>query len=153
VIKCVDNRAAITRINKTLRKGLKWRCYADDINIVTVIVDQMKESTLQHWLRWVKAHPNRAAITQINQRLWKGSKKRCYADDINIVTVIVDQMKESTPQHQLQWVKAHQDDKCPYEDLNIWGHMNCDADQLAEKFHEWVNWYRQSQADWGRLLY
>jgi hypothetical protein len=48
-------------------------------------------------------------------------------------------MKESTLWHQLQWIKAHQDDKCPYEDLNIWCCMNCDADRIAEKFREWID--------------
>jgi hypothetical protein len=48
--------------------------------------------------------------------------------------VIVDMMKESTLRHCLRWVKAHQDDKQPYEELDIWGRMNCDADKLAEKF-------------------
>jgi hypothetical protein len=33
-------------------------------------------------------------------------------------------------------VKAHQDDKKPYEDLDIWGHMNCDVNGLAEKFQK-----------------
>jgi hypothetical protein len=33
-------------------------------------------------------------------------------------------------------VKAHQDDKQPYEELDIWGRMNCDADKLAEKFQK-----------------
>jgi hypothetical protein len=31
-------------------------------------------------------------------------------------------------------VKAHQDDKKPYNNLDIWDRMNCDADELAEKF-------------------
>jgi hypothetical protein len=31
-------------------------------------------------------------------------------------------------------VKARQDDKKPYEELNIWGCLNCDADNMAEKF-------------------
>jgi hypothetical protein len=31
-------------------------------------------------------------------------------------------------------VNAHQDDKKPYKELDIWGHLNCDADNMAEKF-------------------
>jgi hypothetical protein len=31
-------------------------------------------------------------------------------------------------------VKANQDDKKPYDDLDIWGRMSCDAHRLAEKF-------------------
>jgi hypothetical protein len=53
-----------------------------------------------------------------------------------MITVIVDGMKHSTLQHRLQWVKAHQDNKKPYEELNIWGHLNCDADNMAEKFQK-----------------
>jgi hypothetical protein len=48
----------------------------------------------------------------------------------------LDQIKASTLRHRLNWVKAHQDDKQPYQDLDIWGHMNCDADKLATSFHE-----------------
>jgi hypothetical protein len=33
-------------------------------------------------------------------------------------------------------VKAHQDDKKPYEDLNIWSQINCVTDGLAEKFRK-----------------
>jgi hypothetical protein len=51
-----------------------------------------------------------------------------------MITVIVDGMKHSTLQHQLQWVKADQDDKKPYEELNIWGCLNCMSNNMAEKF-------------------
>jgi hypothetical protein len=53
---------------------------------------------------------------------------------VDIVTVIIKMMKDSTLQHCLQWVKAHQDDKKLYNNLDIWGRINCDADGLAEKF-------------------
>jgi hypothetical protein len=33
-------------------------------------------------------------------------------------------------------VKAHQDDKKLYKDLNIWGQMNCDANRLAEQIRK-----------------
>jgi hypothetical protein len=45
-------------------------------------------------------------------------------------------MKELMLCHQLQWVKAHQDDKRPYEDLDLWGQLNCDADKLAKTFQK-----------------
>jgi hypothetical protein len=35
--------------------------------------------------------------------------------------VIVDCLKASTLHHCLQWVKAHQDEKLPYADLDLWG--------------------------------
>jgi hypothetical protein len=31
-------------------------------------------------------------------------------------------------------VKAQQDDDKLYEELDLWGRMNCDADKMAEKF-------------------
>jgi hypothetical protein len=47
--------------------------------------------------------------------------------------VIVDCMKASTLLHRLRWVKAHRDDKRPYEeDLDPWGWLNFDADKLAK---------------------
>jgi hypothetical protein len=51
----------------------------------------------------------------------KHSCRRRYSDDVDIVTVIVDHMKESTLRHCLQWVKAHQDDDKPYKELDLWG--------------------------------
>jgi hypothetical protein len=33
-------------------------------------------------------------------------------------------------------VKAHQDDKKPCEELNIWGHLKRNADNMAEKFQK-----------------
>jgi hypothetical protein len=72
----------------------------------------------------------------VNQTQHKHSRHHQYSDDVDIVTVIVDTMKESTLRHRLRWVKAHQDDKRPYEELDIWGTMNCDANKLAEKFRK-----------------
>jgi hypothetical protein len=45
-------------------------------------------------------------------------------------------MKESTLQHRLRWVKAHQDDDKPYKELDLWGRMNCNANKMAEKFRK-----------------
>jgi hypothetical protein len=56
VINCVDNQAGISRVNKTQWKGSKCRSYNDDIDIMTVILDELKNSTLRHWLQSVKAH-------------------------------------------------------------------------------------------------
>jgi hypothetical protein len=55
---------------------------------------------------------------------------------VDVLTVIVDRMKESMLRHRLRWVKAHQDEKKSYEDLDKWGRMNCDADKMAEKFRK-----------------
>jgi hypothetical protein len=48
VMKCVDNCAAISCVNWTLGPHFCWRQYSDDIDIdiVTVIVDCVKASTL-----------------------------------------------------------------------------------------------------------
>jgi hypothetical protein len=47
-LNCVDNQAAISRVNGTQHKTSRRRWYSDDVDIVTVIVDTMKESTLRH---------------------------------------------------------------------------------------------------------
>jgi hypothetical protein len=57
------------------------------------------------------------------------------SDDVDIISHVSDQIKASSLCHHLNWVKAHQDDKHPYQELNIWGHMNCDADEIATRFH------------------
>jgi hypothetical protein len=46
-VKCVDNKAAITQVNRTQHKYSWRRRYSDNVDIVTVIVDRMKESTLR----------------------------------------------------------------------------------------------------------
>jgi hypothetical protein len=69
----------------------------------------------------VKAVDNHAAISRVNRTQHKHSQWQCYSDDVDIVMVIVDQMKELMLRHQLRWVKAHQDDKRPYEDLDLQG--------------------------------
>jgi hypothetical protein len=48
-------RQPVTTTKWTQQKFSHHRQYSDDVNIVTVIVDQMKESTLRFCLRWVKA--------------------------------------------------------------------------------------------------
>jgi hypothetical protein len=94
----------------------------------------MKYHNIKSTSKCVKAVDNHAAISRVNQTRHKNSRWQCYSDDVDIVTLIVDQMKESTLRHRLQWVKAHQDDKQPYKDLDFWGQLNCDADKLAESF-------------------
>jgi hypothetical protein len=81
----------------------------------------MKFHQIESKSKCVKCVDNRAAISRVNRTQHKQSPRRRYSDDIDIVTVIVNTMKESTLQHRLRWVKAHQDDKKPYKDLDIWG--------------------------------
>jgi hypothetical protein len=94
----------------------------------------MKFHQIESTSKCVKGVDNKAAISRVNQTQHKHSRRRCYSDDVDIVTVIVDQMKESTLQHHLRWVKAHQDDDKLYKELDLWGRMNCDADEMAKKF-------------------
>jgi hypothetical protein len=99
----------------------------------------MKFYQIESTSKCVKCVDNKASISRVNQTQHKHSRHRRYSDDVDIVTVIVDTMKESTLCHHLRWVKAHQDDKQPYEELDIWDRMNCDADKLAEKFRKLMN--------------
>jgi hypothetical protein len=96
----------------------------------------MKYHNIESTSKCVKAVDNRAAISRVNRTQHKHSRRRRYSDDVDIVTLIVDRMKESTLRHRLRWVKAHQDDKRPYKDLDLWGRLNCDADKLAESFRQ-----------------
>jgi hypothetical protein len=105
----------------------------------------MKFYQIESMSKCVKCVDNRASISRVNQTQHKHSRRRRYSDDVDIVTVIVDTMKESTLRHCLRWVKAHQDDKRPYEELDIWGRMNCDADKLAECWEKWHEWRTDAQ--------
>ena len=84
--------------------------------------------------RVIKCCDNRAAISRINKTLRKYSRRRRMSDDVDIVSHISDRIKASPLRHRLNWVKAHQDDKRPYQELDIWGRMNCDADKIATRF-------------------
>jgi hypothetical protein len=87
----------------------------------------------------IKVVDNCAAISRINKMQQKGSSRWHYSDDVDIMAIIVDCMKESTLWHQLRWVKAHQDEKRPYEELDIWGQMNCNTNQVATIFCTCIN--------------
>jgi hypothetical protein len=93
----------------------------------------MKVHQIKSKSKCVKCVDNQAALSLINRNKHKKSRRRRYSDDIDIVTMIV---KEWTLQYQLRWVKAHQDDKKLYKDLDIWGQVNCDTNGLAEKFRK-----------------
>jgi hypothetical protein len=45
-LKCVDNKATISQVNCTQHKYFQQCCYSDNMDIITVIVDCMKDSTL-----------------------------------------------------------------------------------------------------------
>jgi hypothetical protein len=81
----------------------------------------MKYYKIELTSKCVKRVDNHAAISWVNQTQGKHSCCHQYSDDINIVTVIVDFLKASTLCHRLQWVKAHQDKKIPYANLDLWG--------------------------------
>jgi hypothetical protein len=67
--------------------------------------------------------------------------------------------------HQHPGVKVHKDNKKSYEKLNIWGHLNCNANSLPEKFLKLVDFREvntmkevffmdligsQNQGQWGQ---
>jgi len=47
---------------------------------------------------------------------------------------IAERLTVSSLHHRLGWVKSHQDRKKLYEDLDMKGRMNVDANALAESF-------------------
>jgi hypothetical protein len=81
----------------------------------------MKFHKIESTSKVLKAVDNKASIARVNQTQHKYSCQQHDSDDVDIITVIVDGMKESTLRHHLCWVKAHQDDKKPYKELNLLG--------------------------------
>jgi hypothetical protein len=49
-VKCVDNRAAISQVNISQHKYSHQCQYSHGVDIVTVIIEMMKDLTLQHCL-------------------------------------------------------------------------------------------------------
>jgi hypothetical protein len=77
---------------------------------------------------------NKAAITKVNRTRKKGAKRRRLCHDADIICQIKDRLDRLPLKIHLQWVKSHQDRKTPYNDLDMAGRMNVDADSLAESF-------------------
>ncbi len=76
---------------------------------------------------------NKAVIAHVNQTRRKFSQRRiCH--NVNIIAHITGCMDSSTLRTCLNWVKAHQDKMKLYTNLDIWGWMNCDTDQIANNF-------------------
>ncbi len=96
----------------------------------------MQFHKIESMSKCMKCVDNKAAISRVNQTQHKCSWRHHYSDDVDIITVIVDCMTATTLRHQLWWVKAHQDEKKPYEELDLWGQLNCDANKMAEKFRK-----------------
>jgi hypothetical protein len=87
----------------------------------------------------IKCVDNRAAISRVNKMQKKYSARTRYSNDVDILTVIVDRLKSSTLRHRIRWVRSHQDDKRPYNELDVWGRLNCDADRIADKFRQLID--------------
>jgi hypothetical protein len=94
----------------------------------------MKFHKIESTSKCVKCVDNKAAISRVNWTQHKYSHHHQYSDDVDIINVVVDRMKESTLRFCLWWVKAHQDADKLYKELDLWGQMNCDADKMTEKF-------------------
>ncbi len=102
----------------------------------------------------IKDINNQAAISWVNKMQQKGSRRWWYSDDVNIMTIIMDRLKDLTLRHWLWWVKAHQDDKHPYEDLDVWDNWTVTWTRWQPiSSYEWTpEKWRQSQKDstWSR---
>jgi hypothetical protein len=85
------------------------------------LVHFMKFHKIESMSKCVKCVVKWAAISRVNRTQHKHAQHHCYSNDVDIVTLIVACIKASMLQHQLWWAKAHQDDKKPYKELNLWG--------------------------------
>jgi hypothetical protein len=85
-------------------------------------------------LKLVTLIDNRAAIKRAQQTQWKNAKRRRMCNDADTISIIVERLEELNLRSRLSWVKAHQDEKKQYAELDIAGRMNCDADGLTTNF-------------------
>jgi len=77
---------------------------------------------------------NRSAITRVRGALDPRTQRRHLGHDADVIAHLTSHLGEMKLRYCTFWVKAHQDDKCPYKELDMLGRMNVDADALVESF-------------------
>lgn len=55
-------------------------------------------------------------------------------NNADVITVIVERLTAFSLRFRLSWLKAHQNEKNNYQELDMAARMKCDADELAISF-------------------
>ena len=87
--------------------------------------------------RWIA--DSRVAINRVTIVTRHDHSPTKQPDNVDYVAVIQDLFKELRRPMQAQWIKSHQDEKTPYNELTADAKLNVDADALATDFHKKPN--------------
>jgi hypothetical protein len=89
----------------------------------------------KHRARYSWLCDSESALKQVRQLQYHKTCKRQQPNNADILSLLSDQLPALGRRLDGQWIKAHQDDDTPYEDLDRAARLNVDVDRLA-------TWYR-----------
>ena len=78
---------------------------------------------------------SQSALKQVRQLQFHKTRKRRQPNNVDILSIISANLSDIGRKLEGKWVKAHQDDDNPYDELTRDARLNVDADKLA-------TWYR-----------
>ena len=89
---------------------------------------------------------NSSALRHLNKLLSRKKTQNRYPQDPDILSHIqwLWSQLPAGPTYKARWVKAHQDDQMPFEDLPLNAKLNVVADQLATQYNAalWLDEHR-----------
>ena len=90
---------------------------------------------ISHRARYSWLCDSKSALKQVRQLQYHKTKKRQQPNNVDILSLISESLPLLGRRVEGHWVKAHQDDDHPYDELSRAARLNVDADRLA-------TWYR-----------
>jgi hypothetical protein len=91
-----------------------------------------------HRARYSWLCDSESALKQVRQLQHHATRKRQQPNNVDILSIIADNLPALGRKLNGKWVKAHQDDDQEYDELNREARLNVDADKLA-------TWYRDHE--------
>jgi hypothetical protein len=76
---------------------------------------------------------SKAAIQRILSHTRRGHHKTKLPNDLDLMTIIIENTKAIQHTIRISWIKGHQDDKKAYDTLPLRARLNIDADRLATR--------------------
>jgi ribonuclease HI len=92
---------------------------------------------MSHRCRYKWLTDSKAAISKVTFIIQSSSRPRRYPDNIDLDTAIRELHQSlGGRKMKIKWVRGHQDDRTPYEELPSEAKLNIDSDSLASD-HYW----------------
>jgi ribonuclease HI len=101
-----------------------------------LIIDQLSKwwgITHRCKFRWLV--DSQAAIKQVKDIRRKATLPRYQPDNVDILTTLFHAIKDCRRPITIDWIKGHQDDDAPYDELSRDAQLNIEADQLATDYY------------------